>query len=390
MRRFLCFALLVLAIVSCSERPNVQIKGTIKGGKDNYIIAEKMSSNERTFLDSILIDENDQFLFEGIFNEPTFIRLKKNDKIFVNLLVNPDENINFTNTYNSFTKYELTGSEDSKLVRDLAYRLAETGRKIDSLSAKYAGNHPVEQLDQIRAELNRSYYNLTIEHKKYIINFLVRNNQSLSCILALYQQFDNDTYVFNAEEDFQYFNLIDSTLGHKYPEHEYVQMLHNNVTELKRKLDLKIQAEDKLKIGTIAPDIALPSPKGDTVRLSDLKGNYLVLNFWASWSEASRKNNQDLVKLYNKYEKKGLKIYQVSLDRSMNSWTSAIDTDKLSWINVSDLQFWNNAGAKRYQIQTIPMNIIINPEGMIAAKGLNGQKLDDMVNWFFTNVPPAK
>ncbi len=149
-----------------------------------------------------------------------------------------------------------------------------------------------------------------------------------------------------------------------------------------KKLESTIQMFKQVAIGAVAPDFTQPDINGKPIKLSDFRGKYVLLDFWASWCKPCRQENPNVVKAYNQYKDKNFTILGVSLDNenSKAAWISAIKTDNLNWNHASDLKGFNNVAARLYYIESIPQNFLINPEGKIIAKGLRGEDLINTLN----------
>jgi len=137
-------------------------------------------------------------------------------------------------------------------------------------------------------------------------------------------------------------------------------------------------------IGDTAPELDYPDPDGKNIALSSLRGKMVLIDFWAAWCPPCRLENPNLVKTYNEYKDKefvngkGFTIYSVSLDRTREDWVKAIEVDKLGWpSHVSDLKYWRSVPAAQYQVQAIPASFLIDGDGVIVARNLRGEQLEN-------------
>jgi peroxiredoxin len=147
----------------------------------------------------------------------------------------------------------------------------------------------------------------------------------------------------------------------------------------------KLAIADKTSIGKTAIDFTENDTLGHPVKLSSFRGKYVLLDFWASWCGPCRAENPRVVEAYDKFHAKGFDILGVSLDKPDDKakWLKAIHDDQLTWTQVSDLQFWDNAVAKEYGIHSIPENFLIDPQGKIVGKNLRGEELEKKLGGIF-------
>ena len=174
--------------------------------------------------------------------------------------------------------------------------------------------------------------------------------------------------------------LVNSNAG---IEMSKIESLYKGLSEPIKKTDLgealenQIFVKTRTNIGSVAPDFTQNDPNGKPVKLSDFRGKYVLIDFWASWCAPCRQENPNVVKAYAQFKNKNFEILGVSLDNpnAKTAWLNAIEKDKLTWPQVSDLQGWKNQVARLYGVESIPQNFLIDPKGVIIAKNLRGENL---------------
>ena len=135
------------------------------------------------------------------------------------------------------------------------------------------------------------------------------------------------------------------------------------------------RSEQQVSAGKIAPDFTAQTPDGKNFRLSDLRGKYVLLDFWASWCGPCRLENPNIVDNYHRYKDKNFTVVSFSLDGNAKAWQDAIEADHLDWYNVSDLKDWHSDIVKTYMVPHVPLDFLIDPDGKIIAVELRGDEL---------------
>lgn len=380
MKKLILFILPALFFFSCknSQDASFSVSGTIKNANGKQIILNKFTSDKTLKLDTVEIDTTGKFTISGNTSAPELFSLElAGDKGQILFIADSLDNLTIDADAKNFrTDYKISGSKDSELLKEMYDNLDITYLKIDSLNQIYLSKKENSDLDSLNTAISAQYQKIVEKHKSNAIKFIENNIGSPSVLMALYQSMGPKQQVFSLEEDRDIFEKVNESLSKKYPKSGFVKGLSDL-------LEKNPPVVGKPKIGTLAPEISEVNPDGKKITLSSLRGNYVLLDFWASWCRPCRGENPNVVKTFKKYKSKGFTVYQVSLDQKKEDWIKAIEKDGLEeWTHVSDLQYWQAAPAKRYGIRSIPSNFLLNPEGKIIAVDLRGpylgQKLQEI------------
>jgi thiol-disulfide isomerase/thioredoxin len=360
---------LLVLLSSCSDKKeNFKIEGNVEGAKDVAIYLFQRSLSGTFPVDSAVISGKGTFKLRGFTDQPNFYILFIQKDQYINLLIHPGDKIHIlTKAVNFNRDYFVEGSKDSRLILKLVSKQAGTLDRITELSNEYENSLDRHDLPQIKARLDSMYNIVFFEHKQFSIDFVRENKTSLVSLMALYQQVGRQSPVFDYEEDFELFAQVDSALFPRYPESEAVKDLNKKVNQ--------IREMRKVAPGSPAPPLDLPDSNGKPFRLSELRGRVVLVNFWASWSDASMAANKSLSEIYDTFHPKGFEVVQVSLDRTRESWLMAIKNDRPDWIHVSDLAYWDSPVVRQYRIESLPANCLVDAGGIIVARNCMGQEL---------------
>ncbi len=384
MRRNLLLALLLaMALTSCNNR-SVEISGTLENPKSGeYIFLSELKPNDIVAFDSSIVTEEGIFNFNLNIKEPAFYLLKINQNNFLTMLLEPGEKINLNAPFDSLNNPAVfNGSTGTGLMIEYNRKLRNTINKMNDLHKIYAKRIDQPDLSALVDSLDLLAQGYLEDINTYTKKYIDDNLTSLVSLIALYQQIAPDVYVLNSAADIDYYRKVTSSMSELYPENEHVIGLQEQLMVLNE--NLKLEVDDFYGTGNEAPEIALPTPAGDTIKLSSTRGSFVLLDFWASWCPPCRQESPNLVKAYDLYHNKGFQIYQVSLDKNKEAWLKGIQDDKLEkWIHVSDVKYWNSVVVPLYKLESIPANFLLDENGRIIATNLRGDELQKKLEILF-------
>jgi len=358
MKKLIGIIAVSLFAFSCSTS-SYKIDGSIENATDQMVYLKTMKDTELITADSTMMEAG-KFVFEGSVEVPDLyaIDFEQNDDRIILFVENSE--ILITGNADNVMASDISGSETHDLLLEFNMLQEELAKPLMDIQYKFQtaamdGSLTPEMEEQLRNEYMDENEKLTDS----VVGFVKQNvNSVVSAYITLTQLANQISF-----EDLESIvNGFTSDIA-KSP----------FVIALKEKLDL----EKQTAIGQDFIDFSHPDKDGNMITFSSVTGeNYVLLDFWAGWCAPCRKENPNLVRLYNEYNTKGFDIFGVSLDRNRKEWLDAIEADGLVWTNVSDVTGWENSIAKMYGVQSIPASLLISPEGKIIAKNLRGEELE--------------
>ncbi len=265
--------------------------------------------------------------------------------------------------------WEIKGSPDHDLINSVQAMVQESqaGPAMQAIENEF--QQAVQTKNEKRiAELQSQAMTLMENNTLKLVAFLKDQPVSLGLFNVL-----QDPNLIDKDKHIDLFISSAEKFKREWPTYSYTKELNNQVEKL------KVTA-----VGQIAPEISLANPSGEIVRLSSLRGKYVLIDFWAKWCGPCRRENPNVVKAYKRFKDKGFEVFGVSLDRNKEDWVKAIAEDGLTWTHVSDLKYFESQAAKDYNINAIPFSILLDKSGKIIAKNLRGaaleKKLEEVIN----------
>jgi len=375
---FIVFIISVLSI-SCSRKDDTIIEGTATFGEKKMLYLDYLNINKTELIDSLKIRRDGSFKFSIDIDYPGIYILRNDNGRLINLLPSPGEHLMVETDYDKFgEKYTVSGSHESEYIRQLVEKLNDTRGRLGKLDDAFGSLSNTNE-EQATEYINRRKA-IIKEQRDFSIHFIIENINSMASIYAIYQTIAPGQYVLGENMDIQYMKIVADSVSHKYPEAPFVKSFVADARSSEQRYRSLIALGKKMSsdevTSTSLPDLKIPDVKGDTVRLSSLKGKVTLLYFWSSKSEPSVKLNQSLKEVYKKYHPQGFEIYAVALEPERKAWINAIKYDELNWINVNEQTFPNSRAAGVYNVKNVPTSFLINKEGEPVARDIYGAELE--------------
>ena len=366
---FLALLCATLFCCSCSNN-DVRVGGKFFGLTAKSVYLEQMTASGQTIIDSVELakDGSYRFVIKNAPKTPSIYNIIYNNER-IPLLLTAGESVTVGSMGSVLANYTVSGSEESELLREFNREYITGMQELNAKVAAYA-----EAGENLKTEIAQLYTAKLREIKRNQISFIIKNKSAIAAVYALYQRLPDEKYLVNSESDLIYFRTVADAVSKRYPTSPFVVTLRNDVARMEAQTSLLNTIEER-----DYPDIVANDMYGKQVKLSELEGNVILVDFWAAELGNSNALNADLKNIYEKYEADGFRVYQVSFDTSKATWIKAVQEQKLPWVSVCDFRGQASPIMGVYNVRSLPSNYLIDRNGRIVAKNVYSDALEEQL-----------
>lgn len=367
MKKLLLVAISTAFLFSCNKETNTdgyQVFGTIDSIEDGIkVFIETPDDQGGVITIDTAFVKNGKFEFNGNAKQIEIAYLQIQDLQGKIPFVLENQKITITAYKDSLHTSKIAGSYNNDELTKFNKEFENFQKKVAKFQAEQSDAFMAAQQandTEAMTKISEDYMILEKEFTVFTNEYVSENPNSFVTLMLLAQM------VNNPDADF---SKVKADVEALSPELKS--------TKIGTEIQEKLKSLSSTSVGQIAPDFSAPDPEGKIVSLKESLGKVTLIDFWASWCGPCRRENPNVVALYNEFHDKGFNIIGVSLDKEgqKDKWTEAIEVDKLTWTQISNLKYWQDPIARQYNVQGIPATFLLDAEGKIVAKNLRGAEL---------------
>ncbi len=373
--KILSVSMVAIALIGCN-RSEVLISGHFVGLNSKMVYLEQLSASGQSVVDSIALADDGayRFLIKEVESTPMLYNVIYGSER-IPLLVSRGEKITLDAMGSALANYTISGSRESELIRKFNKEFLAGQLELYKIVQGY-NSADEEQRKQLAQQYRTTYHAI----KRKQISFIIEHKESLASVYALYQRLPGEQYLSGADSDLIYYRTVSDAVSRCYPTSPFLVTLSNDIARMEARISLMNSVEFRN-----SPELKGRDMYGNEVALSSLDGCVVLVDFWSAEVGNSNAFNAELKEIYEEYESRGFRVYQVSADTSKATWITAVQEQQLPWISVCDFMGEASPMLRAYNVRKLPSNFLIDREGEIIAKDLYSDALEDKLEDIFDN-----